>query len=351
MPQRVLLITPEFYGIEKIVKSVLEKSDYEVTWFENKTLPFDYHGTKSKLKFLRRLYFLLFLPKVRYLSKELKTVKNLKFDILFAVNANVVCTYLFRKLKNGNPGLYSILYLWDSFSKFNWTKELRYFDKVYTFDRDDSIKYKIEYKPNFYIKGYTNIIYKTEYDLFFVGKFSPERLTGIDKLLNLPDNSGIQYFIKLWPGYKILFHKHLIYRFLKKSNFKSTWVKQYLLNYEAFEGIIRRDFLVTSSLDYEEVQHNLLCSNVILDLPYQFQSGYTHRLIEALANGKKVITTNSRIRKEGFYDARQIRIIDEQNQEIDWNWIREKSTFPIPEYILDLELSKWLKSMIDVAIV
>jgi hypothetical protein len=351
MPLRVLLITPEFYGIEKIIKSVLEKSDYEVTWFENKTLSFDYHGTKSKFKFLRRLYFLICLPKFRYIRKELKTVNNLKYDVLFAVNAHIVCNYLFRKLKNENPGLYSVLYLWDSFSMFNWTKELRFFNKVYTFDRDDSIKYKIEYKPNFYIKGNNNAIHKTEFDLFFVGKFSPERLTRIDKMLNLSDDSEIQYFIRLWPGYKMLFHNHFIYGFIKKFNFKRTWVKDYILNYEAFEGIIRRDFLVTNSLDHEAVQHNLLCSNVILDLPYKLQTGYTHRLIEALANGKKIITTNSRIREEAFYDARQIRIIDEKNQEIDLNWIREKSTFPIQKNILDLELSKWLKSIIDVAVV
>lgn len=103
-------------------------------------------------------------------------------------------------------------------------------------------------------------------------------------------------------------------------------------------------------MSYEEMQNNLQCSNVILDLSFHEQTGYTHRLIEALANGKKVITTNSNIRKESFFNSGQIHIMDKQNLEADCNWIKEKSTFPIDSYFLNLELSEWLRSIIDVEI-
>ncbi|MGD0756528.1 MAG: hypothetical protein ABR927_15860 [Bacteroidales bacterium] len=350
MPPRVLLITPEFYGIEKSIKSVLEQSGYEVSWFENKILPFDYHGSKSKFRLLRKIYFLLFLPQFWYLRKELKKFEDIKFDILFAVNAHVVSPYLFRKLKSKNPGLHSVLYLWDSFSMYNWTKELKLFNKVYTFDAADSIKYQIDYKPNFYIKNNYNAIRENEYDLFFVGKFSPGRISVIDKIVNLPDIDKIKYFVKLWPAYKIFFHNHFIYNFFKAFNFKSPWVKNFKINFEAVEGVIHREYFLVESLNYQEIQSLLLSSNVILDLPYQFQTGYTHRLIEALANGKKVITTNPDIRKESFYKSEQIQVIDAKNPEIDCDWIKKRSTFPIDNYFLDLELSKWLKSMINAGI-
>ena len=61
MALRILLITPQFYGIEKTIKSVLEASGYEVVWLENKILPLDYHGTKSKLTLLRKIYCFLLL--------------------------------------------------------------------------------------------------------------------------------------------------------------------------------------------------------------------------------------------------------------------------------------------------
>ena len=351
MSLRVLLITPEFYGAEKIIKSVLEKSDFEVTWFENRILPLDYHGTNSKLKLLRKIYFLLLSPHVSYLRKELKKIDNTKFDILFSINAHLICPFLFRKLKSKNPKLFSVLYLWDSSSMYNWTKELKQFNKVFTFDRADSIKYQIEYKANFYIKRSINWILEKEYDLFFAGKFSPGRLAVVDKIVKQTEKSGINSFLKLWTAYKVFLHNHLIYRLLKMFNFKSSWIENYEINFEAIEGILTREYIIGKILTYEEMQHHLLCSNVILDLPFKRQSGYTHRLIEALANGKKVITTNSSVRNENFYNSKQIQVIDEQNPEIDCNWIKEKSTYPIDNYFLDLELSTWLKSIVNVGIV
>ena len=252
MPARILLLTPSFYGIERTLQSVLKQSGFEVTWIENKSLPFDFHGTKSKLRFLRKLYFMFLLPQVWYLRKELKKIGNIEFDILFAINAHLVCPYLFRKVRSKNPEFYSVLYLWDSFSMFNWKKELRYFDKVYTFDRDDSIRYRIEYKPNFYIaKNHFNTIQKTAYDLFFVGKFSPDRLLVIDKLLNQTDASGVKYFIRLLPAYKNLIHNSFIYWVLKKANIKSIWAENYLSNFEATEGIIKRNFLLPSGIAWD----------------------------------------------------------------------------------------------------
>jgi hypothetical protein len=350
MSERVLLITPRFYGVEKIIKSVLEESGYAVIWIENKTLLFDFHGTNSKFKFLRRTYSLLFSPLKRYVRKELKKIEDLKFDIILAINAHIICTFIFRKLKCINPELFSVLYLWDSFSMYNWTKELRLFDRVYTFDPKDSINYRLNYKPNFYITNSTVKNPDNDYDLFFVGKFSPERLTIIDKIETLPEISGIKRYVKLWPAYKILFHNHLIYNILKWFIPENTWTKNYLINYEAFEGMIKREFIVSESIDFKDSHNYFLSSNVILDLPYRHQAGYTHRLIEALATGKKIITTNSFIQEEKFYNSDQIKIIDELNPEIDLNWVKMGVTFPVDKCFLDLELSKWLKSIINVGI-
>lgn len=350
MSLRILLITPEFYGLEKEIKSVLEKSGYEVIWLENKILKLDYHGTNSKLKFLRKIYFRIFCPHVRYIKKELKKFKNIRFNILFSINGNIICPYLFRKLKNKNPGLFSVLYLWDAFSMYSWTKELKHFNKVYTFDPADSAKYQIEYKPNFYIKIQNNRNHKQEYDLLFVGKFNPLRLSMVDKILCQTEKASIKYFVKLWPAYNIFFHNHLTYILFKKLYFKNKWIKDYLLNYEAIEGIIKREYLIANSLSYEVMHHHLLSSNVILDIPFMGQTGYTHRLIDALANGKKVITANLNIKKERFFNSEQIHFIDIQNPDIDCNWIKEKSTFSVDSYFLDLELSVWLKSIINVEI-
>lgn len=348
MTGRVLLITPKFYGIEKKIKYTLEESGYEVFWIENKTLLLDYHGTESKLKPLRRIYFALFSPQVKYLRKELKKTGDKKFDILFVINAHIVCRFLLKKLKGINPQLFSIIYFWDSFSKFNWTREIKLFDKVYTFDPVDSVKFKIDYKPNFYIRPFLKINHNQKYDLFFVGKFSQERLCVLDRIADQTENEGLNFFIKLWPAYKIYLHNRYVYKILSQLYLKGTWKEKYLLNFEAVEGILIREYLVTESMDYDEVQSNLLRSNVILDLPFKKQTGYTHRIIEALANGKKVLTTNSNIRKEIFYNPEQIHILDDQSPEFDSKWIKEIFEFPINSSFLNLELSNWLKSIFNV---
>jgi predicted RNA-binding protein len=57
------------------------------------------------------------------------------------------------------------------------------------------------------------------------------------------------------------------------------------------------------------------------------------------------MTTNSIIKNESFFNPTQIKVIDEVNPEIDFDWIKDKTTFPVDSGILKLELSVWLKSV------
>jgi hypothetical protein len=347
MVERLLLITPEFYGIEKKIKSLLEDSGYEVTWIENKSLPFDYHGSDAKFKLLRRIYYFFTEPLTRYLKKELAKIKNHKFDLLLSINAHCISPYLFRQLKKQNPQIFSVLYLWDSFSMYDWNKEIKLFNKVYTFDPADSKFYQIEYKPNFWIKNNASEVSKNDYDLFFAGKFSSARMAFIDKVKNLPEFLSVRSYLKIWPAYKMTFHNSFLYSIIKILNPGNRWADNYIINYEAVEGILKKDYLINESQNFEYIHQLLSSSNVILDMPFSFQTGYTHRVVEALARGKKVITTNSNITKEDFYNPEQIKIVDHLNPQLDYNWIKAKSEFRVKEYFADLELSVWLKSLID----
>jgi len=231
---------------------------------------------------------------------------------------------------------------------FNWAAEIKYFDRVFTFDPKDAKSYNLEYKPNFFVRHPDQEIASENFDLFFAGKFTPFRLSVVDILIELAIRNRLKYFIKIWPAYKIFPHNRLVYKFIKKISLNSGWTKKYLLNFETLEGILKRDFFITNKVDHGEIQNSLLSSNVILDLPFQGQTGYTHILIEALANGKKLITTNTEIKKERFYNPDQIHILDKHCIEADPEWMSEKMTFKIDSYFNDLELSSWIKSIINV---
>jgi hypothetical protein len=347
MSPRILLITPQFYGIEKKIKSVLEELGYEVSWIENKTLLFDYHGTRSKFKLFRKFYFLLFSPQKKYLRSEFRKIGESQVDILFAINAHAVNPWSIRKLKKDNPRLVSILYLWDSTAMYNWAKEIKWFDNVFTFDPADAIKYDITYKPNFYLK-YNNSPSVVN-DLLFVGKYSIERKILIDKIIE-QIHEKVKFFVKLIPAYNIFPHNVLVYKLFKVLNLKSVWIIKYLANYEAVEGITERDYLINKGFNYDDVQEQLLRSNVVLDLPFDQQNGYTHRLIEALANGKKVLTTNSEILKEDFFNPNQIHLLAQHSPDLDIDWIKERTMFPVDKFFHNLELSNWLISILDVSI-
>jgi hypothetical protein len=347
MAFRILLITPVFYGIENKIKETIENLDYEVTWFENKSIPFDYHGTACKFKFLRRLYFRIFSPQKRYIRNEFKKIGDIRFDYLFLINGFILCSYLFRRLKKMNPEIKSTLYLWDSFSMYSWKQELQFFDAVFTFDRADAERFNIRYKPNFYISNGVDInIAVKNADIFFVGKFNSFRIEILNRIVNQANKAGIRCFVKLWPGYKIFFHHKVVYSFLKSIRLGNFWMKNYLINYEAFEGILKSNFLITGPINYYEAQMHLCSSNVVLDLPFQGQTGYSHRLIEALSKGIKVLTTNSGIKNESFYNSNQIKVFDREILDINLDWLKDRITFPVHGDILKLELSEWLKSIL-----
>jgi hypothetical protein len=351
MPGRVLLITPEFHGIEIKLKVLLEGSGYTVHWINNKNLSLDFKGKESKFKFLRKIYFFLFFPKKRNVKRELANLDNLRFDILFSINCNIVCPYLFKRLKKNNPELFSILFLWDSFSMYSWEKEIELFDKVFTFDRSDSEKHAIEYLPNFYSVAANRNNLESTFDLSFVGKFSPERLSLLDQLIKQISDREIRFFFFLWPGYKKFLHNHLVYTFLKKLGIRTLWIKNYILHFEANELLLPGDFIRQQEISFEESQRILLSSNVILDLSYSGQTGYSHSLIAALANGKKVITTNQNITRETYFNPDQIWILDTENPIVNVKWIREKCEFIIDPFIADLELSEWLNHIINARVV
>jgi hypothetical protein len=344
---RVLLIAPAFYDLEKRIALAIRELGYEVELIENKNLLFDYHATKSKLKILRRLYFLICRPQIKYIKGQFKNKTNIRFDILFAINGHIISKYLIKKLKEKNPDIYSVLYLWDSTSIYSWKKESRLFDKVYTFDHHDSEFFGFKYHPNFYVDIRVPVENEKRNDLFFVGKFSPDRLKVLDSILEQLIETGLITFFKLWPAFKNLIHNRNIYIFLKKLRIKSQWVSNYIINYEIIEGLVQREYIICKKIKFDDVQKEFLASNVILDVPFNSQTGYSHRLIEALARGKKILTSNHQLQKESFYNENQIRVFDVDNPLVDIQWVKEKVKFNTGSFISGLELSNWLKSILQ----
>jgi hypothetical protein len=346
MPVRLLLLAPDFYGIENEIATRLEKLGFDVSYLENKVLTFDYHGQKASLRLLRRIYYFFFKPDVRYIRKFFCENENPRFDLLFAINCHCVNSSLFKILRKFNPAVRSVVFLWDSLSSYSWEKEVRLFDKSFTYDITDSEKYGISYMPNFYIKPNQIFTGLYHHKVFFAGKFNLKRFNEIDELNKIFQNQEVDSYLKLLAGTKKSFHNSFLYRIIKALP-SNTSKLDYVANYEAIEKIIIRDYIIYDSIEFIEVQEHLSGSNVVLDIEYSEQFGYSHRLIEALSQGKKILTTNSSIGRENFFNDKQIKIIDTNKIAIDIEWLKREEVYEIPNCISDLELTPWLKSLLQ----
>jgi hypothetical protein len=346
MSSRLLLLTPRFYGIEREIFIRLENLGFNVIYLENKILTFDYHGKKSSLRLIRRLYYFFFRPDVRYIKKFFKDIEDSRFDLLFAINCHSVCPYLFYKLRYYNSSIRSVVFLWDSLSVYSWEKEVKLFDKSLTYNSIDAEKLGIIYKPNFFIKPKDVSGELYSHDVFFAGKFNLDRFNVINELDKIFINHEIDSYIKLLAGTKKMLHNRIFYKIanIVPPNKK---ILDYIVNYQAVEKMLVRDYIVYDTIEYMEAQAHLAGSNVVLDIAYYKQSGYSHRIIEALSRGKKIITTNRFIKYENFYDEKQIKILDADKIEVDIDWLRENLVCEIPLFVSELELTPWLKSVLE----
>ena len=85
-------------------------------------------------------------------------------------------------------------------------------------------------------------------------------------------------------------------------------------------------------------------TRIVLDLSHRNRQGMTINAIAAIANGKKLITTNKRIKEEPFYDPSAIYIIDEENPFFDMSFVKQPYT---PQDFSFLRMDNWLKHVIN----
>ncbi|UEG54949.1 hypothetical protein LLH06_08225 [Mucilaginibacter daejeonensis] len=348
--KRVILIVPFFFEYHIMLKKELEKAGAHVLLLENKLQKLDPLAVKSKILALRKLVYLFSDLKEKYVKESiLPKIENQKFDYLIAINGFSITPSLVKALKVINPQIKTILYLWDTLAIFDWRKLFNEFDKVLTFDRNDSNNLNIDYLPNFYPANVENknaISTNFAYDLFFIGTQHHDRYHLLKKIYE-ECKTDLNLCIKLLIKYKGALHNKLIYSIFKNLNSKISFVSNYVVNYELAEKKISFPFLMYKGMPYQEIEKLFNMSKAVLDIDLPYQAGYSHRLILALATGKKVITTNKWIANEKFFNPDVISIIDRSNPVIDTTWIHKKINETQGSSILNLRIDNWITQLVS----
>lgn len=144
--------------------------------------------------------------------------------------------------------------------------------EIWSFDSDDCMKYGMQQNIQYYYDSKeqeSNI----EYDVYFVGhdKGRKEQLDKLEKIFK--DNN-------------------ITYRF----------------------DIIGDN---EPNIPYGEIRNRISKSKAILEINQSGQIGCTLRALEALFFQKKLLTTNSAVKNEEFYNENNVFIIDEEMEDID----------------------------------
>ena len=207
------------------------------------------------------------------------------FDVFFSCNAYFSPKFM-EKLKEKAPGIKTILFLYDTIGQHETGKTIHLYDEIFTFDKNDALKYGFEFRPSFYLN---KSLYGNEekiYDIYYLGAYrEKKRFDYIMKIVDLCEEKSLTYLAKV---------------FINKKNMKKNKLKLDEKN----EGILTDKYI-----DYFENLENMKKSKVAVEINYGDQTGLTLRSLEAIASQTKLITTNSYIKNYDFYDENNIYII------------------------------------------
>jgi|GEM_PF-3110829 len=344
--RNILLIVPNFHNLGKVIENELLSQGYDVTVVESKIFKEDFRLHKTFMSF----FFFLLNPfyKIRYTKKVINKINNKKFDILFTAGYLSTTSRLFKHLKDRNANIKTILYLWDSFSAWDFSYLLDYFDYKYSLCTDDCKKYaskKLIYLPVFY--SFVNMQKNILYEISHVGTLNKHyntRMKVLDTVRNQANVLGLHTYIRTYASSlnssffkrkKILSFLRDRLNYLTDSEFRNHIIalRKYKDKGFIFDSVLNQDI-------FDQIEHQSKC---ILDINLdEGGAGVNHRTIRAIAMGKKVITTNKHIINEDFYFPENISIIDKTNPVIDIHFINTPNKKVDISY---LRIDNWIRKI------
>jgi len=320
----LLLIVPKFYGYDKeilsefkkIYKSVdiiYENRDWVSIWHR-----FVYVYLKSKKeKILDDFY----LNEIKKLDRDIDTVLVIRGSSLSSRILEFMKNYFSSDCKY-------IMYQWDGIkNNKDALKIANYFDRVYTFDINDSKEYGWTYRPLFYCDKLVDSL-KKDIDISFVCSLHSQRAIIMDKLKKICSDKSIKFYPHMYCNRFAYFKWKYIG---KKEEYKNTNDKD----------------VVFKSLSLKETYELYGKSKVVVDYTHPGQTGFTMRTIEALGNRCKLITNNTYIKDADFYDPNNIYVYSGTDINIPENFLETEYSELSSDMYNYYSIKGWINSLLE----
>ncbi len=320
--KRILLLYAKFFNYDTIVRNKLVEMGAVV----------DLYDARAELnvyeKALIKVYKGEFWHKLRKYHKSLQ--ENLKgnvYDIVFTNSYLPVETI--EGYRKAFPKAELVLYLDDSVANTkNVENTFAFYDKVMTFDREDSKRYGIGFLPLYFEDSYRKQdAVEKKYDLCFVGTIHSDRLKIIESLEDYCEKNSLSFFRFCFLQSRFMY----FFYWLTKKEFRTK----------------SPSYFSYKPLSSSEVADIILHSKAILDIQHPKQTGLTMRTIETLGAGKKLITTNKDIVNYDFYTSRNIAMIQRENPVIDADFWTMDYEILDEEVFNKYSLTNWILSLFN----
>lgn len=325
--KKILFICPRFFGYEREIERELINLGAKVDYYNER--PFE----SSVAKILNRINFKAVIKKSidYHYSNIIMQAASVNYDYLFVVAPETMTTDFIKEIKETNKKIKTVLYLWDSIkNKKNAFDLIEYFDKVFTFDKTDSlINSKVGFLPLFYIDSYAQKSNQSRdiYQFAFIGTAHSGRY-------NIVKNIIYNFGVKQHKNFLFFYSPSKLLYFLKK------------IFTNELKGISFKD-ISFNSMTSKEIISILADTKVVIDIEHPSQNGLTMRTIEMLGMQKKLITTNKNVAEYDFYNKNNIFIVDRNNPQIDPEFIHSKYQHVDKAILEKYRISTWLINLLS----
>jgi len=322
--KRILYLGPPFFGYENDIQEELVRQGAEVDFYNERVF------TSSLGKILIRLDFKFFINKKieKHYEEIISVAAKQAYDYLFVVSPETLEIEFLAGLKKVNPGIKTLLYMWDALGNKKNSRELiPFFDKVWTFDPNDHVGMpEVGFLPLFFVPDFASIMSsRAKYSVSFIGTIHSDRYRLVKDIVQQYDDVSLPVFTFFYCPSKLLF--------VLKKIFTSEYA-----------GVSLKD-VSFKSLTKSEVFDIISVSETIIDIEHPAQNGLTMRTIEMLSSGRKLITTNSNVTNYDFYAANNICVVDRKDPVVSKEF-KSNSYMKIDSELVDYySLENWVKNI------
>ena len=287
----VLMFCPTFFQYETIIADGLRELGFEVDLYDER--PGNSFVVKTMLRYQLPMHRYLVH---RYYERIVRENRDKDYDYVFVIKCESLGHEEIAMLREAYPHARFILYLWDSLCNTpGGVEKMVDYDRVLTFDPEDSKKYGIPLRPLFCRGGFPKPDWRQEYkyDIAFIGtahSIRPRLVKQVEQYCRVEKRVLYTYFYSPHP---------LVYLYFKLTNPNFRYITRSEVHFEP--------------LSPQQVQEIYANSRCILDVEHVRQSGLTPRPVDMLGARRKLITTNERVKEFDFYYPENYLIIDREN--------------------------------------